>query len=57
MFAEYGTDLTGYDLGAMADDVFADLLESQKLLHEKRIAEVARILNSNNTGSGVRGKL
>lgn len=43
MFAEYGTDLTGYDLGAMADDVFAGLLESQKLLHEKRIAEAARI--------------
>ena len=43
MFAEYGTDLTGYDLGAMADNVFSDLLESQKLLHEKRIADVARL--------------
>lgn len=43
MFTEYGTDLTGYDLGSMADNVFADLLESQKLLHEKRIADAARI--------------
>lgn len=43
MFTEYGTDLTGYDLGGMADNVFADLLESQKLLHEKRIAEAARV--------------
>ncbi len=42
MFAEYGTDLTGYDLGGMADNVFADLLESQRLLHEKRIAEAAK---------------
>jgi len=41
MFTEYGTDLTGYDLGSMADNVFADLLESQKLLHEKRIADAA----------------
>ena len=41
MFVEYGTDLTGYDLGTMADNVFADLLESQKLLHEKRIADAA----------------
>lgn len=43
MFAEYGTDLTGYDLGSMADNVFADLLESQKLLHEKRIADAAKL--------------
>ncbi len=42
MFAEYGTDLTGYDLGSMADNVFADLLESQKLLHEKRISDAAK---------------
>ena len=42
MFSEYGTDLTGYDLGGMADNVFADLLESQKLLHEKRIADATR---------------
>ena len=42
MFTEYGTDLTGYDLGAMADNVFNDLLESQKLLHEKRIADAAK---------------
>ena len=41
MFTEYGTDLTGYDLGSMADNVFTDLLESQKLLHEKRIADAA----------------
>lgn len=43
MFTEYGTDLTGYDLGSMSDNTFADLLESQKLLHEKRIADAARI--------------
>lgn len=43
MFTEYGTDLTGYDLGGMADNVFADLLESQKLLHEKKIAEAAKL--------------
>lgn len=43
MFEPYGTDLTGYDLGAMADNVFADLLESQKLLHEKRISDAARL--------------
>lgn len=43
MFSEYKTDLTGYDLGNMADNVFSDLLESQKLLHEKRITEAARI--------------
>ena len=42
-FTEYSTDLTGYDLGAMADNVFNDLLESQKLLHEKRIADAARL--------------
>ena len=41
LFVEYGTDLTGYDLGAMADNVFSDLLGSQKLLHEKRIADAA----------------
>lgn len=41
LFTEYGTDLTGYDLGSMADNVFADLLESQKLLHEKKIADAA----------------
>ena len=43
MFEPYRTDLTGYDLGTMADNVFSDLLESQKLLHEKRIADAARI--------------
>lgn len=43
MFTDFGTDLTGYDLGNMADNVFADLLESQKLLHEKRIADAARL--------------
>jgi len=43
MFTQYGTDLTGYDLGSMADNVFSDLLESQKLLHEKRTAEAARL--------------
>lgn len=43
MFVEYGTDLTGYDLGAMSDSVFADLLESQKLLHQKRIEDAARL--------------
>jgi hypothetical protein len=43
LFEPYGTDLTGYDLGGMADNVFADLLESQKLLHEKRIAEAAKV--------------
>lgn len=43
MFEPYGTDLTGYDLGGMADNVFADLLESQKLLHEKRVSEAARV--------------
>lgn len=43
MFTEYGTDLTGYDLGSMNNNTFADLLESQKLLHEKRIADAARI--------------
>lgn len=43
LFLEYGTDLTGYDLGSMADNVFNDLLESQKLLHEKKLADAARI--------------
>lgn len=41
MFEPYGTDLTGYNLGDMAENVFADLLESQKLLYEKRIADAA----------------
>lgn len=41
-FAEYNTDLTGYDLGSMADNVFNDLLESQRLLHEKRIEDAAK---------------
>lgn len=43
LFVEYGTDLTGYDLGSMADNVFNDLLESQKLLYEKKLADAARI--------------
>jgi hypothetical protein len=43
MFNEYNTDLTGYDLGNMAENVFSDLLESQKLLHEKRIADAAAL--------------
>ena len=41
MFTDYGTDLTGYDLGGMADNTFADLLESQKLLHQKRLDDAA----------------
>lgn len=43
MFAYLETDLTGYDLGGMSDNVFSDLLESQKLLHEKKIADAARL--------------
>jgi len=43
MFVEYGTDLTGYDLGSMPDNVFNDLLESQRLLHERKIEEAKRI--------------
>lgn len=39
MFSEFGTDLTGYDLGSMAESTFNDLLESQRLLHEKRVAD------------------
>ncbi len=39
----YGTDYTSFDLRNMGDTAFADLLSGQKLAHENRLAEAARI--------------
>ena len=38
----YLQDLAGYDLANMDDNIFSDLLESQRMLHEKRIEDAKR---------------
>ena len=41
--SQYIADCSLYDLANMTDEVFANLLESQRLLHEQKIAEAARL--------------